>query len=315
MSKETPITLKMAEDEPVIAWTVGDRFQRELAFDEKEEQDSLILFPNIDSITTLMLAYEGFSFPPMAPAFGVSIDAGEGNGPMAHMMSRLSDVSNPNELIAPFGNTPTASKINKAKRALKTWRHESEFYSLLPLRDCIAASRDLKNLLSVLLFSVGSCSLENLKKTLEAGFVFRDKQCNGCEAYANHVLGLGDISVDVLRGDFALFDVSKKIPDSLAVFGCDEETIKSECGEYSSYAINTFMHTVHPKIEDGRFLITGRGNSIGSAYAFWAELALSDKAAVCEHCGNLFVRRRNTKRYCSDSCKVSASLARASHKE
>lgn len=310
---KTPITLKMAEGEPVIAWPVNDRYERGKMFDDGQEGKSgFFLFPNVDSATSLMLAYESFSFPPMAPAMGVPVDAGEGSGPLAHTLSRLYEISDPSKLVAPFGDNPTASKIADAKCAIETWHHESEYYLLIPLRDCIAVSRDLRSLLTTLLFSIGSSSFENLKKTLEEGFIFANEGCNGCDCYENHILGFGDLGIKMLRGGYPLFNESKKTPGSLAILDYDEAVIKRECGEFSSYAINIFMGDVHPKIDEGSFAIAGTGQSLGNAYAFWAEKALTGKAGVCDHCGNLFVRRRNTKKYCSDSCKVSASLARAS---
>lgn len=301
---ETFLSLGTIGGMPVIVWS-DDPHERE-ASETDDGKNPFELIANAEDSVSLMNGFEAFELPPIAPYM-----------PRA----KIDAPPEPRALVAAMGANPTPAKVRAAADSVRIWGASGDLPEcpqyFIPVSECMDMARDLKAVCSVYAYSIGECSDAMLRKNLAGGIRFMDfgSDSEGSEGalYENHVSRMDDHAM--LRS-WALFrnaegKMLSRQPEGTRtlLFQYGSDTIAHECRGFGGFAMNSFMKDAAPCIaDDGSFSPRG-GHGFGKAYAYFAEALCNGKASVCDYCGNVFTRRRSTKRYCSDSCKVAMSKA------
>lgn len=323
MNEVTNVSLKAIGGAPAVVWNGYSLHSRERYTDGLDEPASpnkiepptmsplLVspeskkgyeLFPNLDSAARMLVMCEFFERPPVSQSLSGS-DMRSGH-------IDVSDTVDPDALLAAFGICkPTRTELNNAKKAIQNWCYASDASSAIPVKDILAMSRDLRALLTMLLFTIGTaCKTEMLARNASAGLTMLDAEACGCECYRRHT---EDIPPHLLPGgisgarrdyeDWILPMIERAFTTGEAD-GSSMETMRDFCNTL----ISAMLSPLAPVLTSEGFFAAGEYASLGGAYAYWVNESLRGKAGVCEHCGNLFIRERSNKRFCSDTCKVTA---------
>ena len=302
------IAFKMADGQVAVAWAIDDKAKREPYRDGSEEEAGYSLLPNIDSPKTAALALQQFEFAPLPSILGATEECLDVNERMRGSFVTVSDVDDISALLDAFGLNPTKAKKRDAEEALRIWQSDAETFALVPVKDLMAASRDLKAIISTLLFSMEDdnakhhyCDMDMLRKNTLHGFDFLSPDADGYPCYASFLKSIRNANED------AFLEWNCFAPETnLNVREVIEENIspqtKERLGEFAVHSINSFLSMLHPTISGRKIVMGGNGVDFCDAYNFWARKALAGKAGVCVRCGNLFVREKNTGKYCSRSC-------------
>lgn len=301
---KTRLSLDEVDGAPVLVWCMNPRERPACDIDQKG--NLLELIANADNAVSLIRGFEAFEFPPIYPYVPLRKD---GSSPDARVLADA------------VSNNPTPAKLRSACEAVRAWSPPSDLWDqsqgFIPVSECMDMARDLKAVCSIYAYSIGECSAAMLERNLSKGIRFmefpsasEDSKRSLYEDYLN------EIDSDFLLRSHILFRDAKGVmlsrqPDGseMLLFQYTDETITHECGWFGRFAMNAFMRDAAPCImHDGSFSAYG-DSGFGKAYAYFAEALCAGKASVCDYCGNVFTRRRSTKRYCSDSCKVAMSKA------
>lgn len=270
----------------------------------EENLEGYRLFPNIDSAKELLMACEGFESPPI-PQFLSGADIYERG-------VSVSDFVDPGALLDALGvKNHTSTKKREAKKVIESWCRPSEISAAIPIRDLLAMSKDLKAIVTMLLFTIGdACTAEMLRENALEGLTLLKAGDAGCEYYQGYV---GAIPYSYMPGGVSgLREYYEQDMVSLIEAASDAEWDSAEFGEMREFCnrlISALMFPLAPVLTWNGFYAAGERASLAGAYAFWAHEALCGKAAVCERCGNLFIRKRSSGRFCRPACRVAAHEA------
>lgn len=302
------IAFKMVGGQVAVAWAIDDKAKREPYRDGSEEEAGYPLLPNIDSPKTTALALQQFQFAPLPSILGATEECLDANEGMRGSFAPVSDVNDIGALLDAFGLNPTRAKKRDAEEALRIWQSDAETFALVPVKDLMAASRDLKAIVSTLLFSMEDgnakhhyCNTDMLRKNTLRGFGFQSPDADGYPCYASFLESIRNANEDAFM-DWSCFapEASPSILEAIAR-PISPET-KEQLGEFAVHSINAFLSVLHPAISGRKIVMDGNGVDFCDAYNFWAHKALAGKAGVCVRCGKLFVREKNTGKYCGRSC-------------
>lgn len=264
-----------------------------------EDDDGYILLPNVHSPATLLKMCEGFDHPLIPQAInGISIREND---------IAVSDAVASGALLEAFGiKHPTRTEMRKAKEVTENWCYPSNISYALPIKDLLAMSKDMRAIITMLIFSIGStCTPHKLAQNTSDGIIMLDLKASGCERYRGFIESIPQYrmpSLDVLQECYEQ-SIATAIKSALL---CEEmsdsslETMREFCNEL----ISALMSSLSPILTWDGFYAAGEFASFAGAYAFWTNEALQGKAAVCEHCGNLFIRQRKNGRFCKPACRV-----------
>ena len=302
------IAFKMVDGQVAVAWAIDDKAKREPYRDGSEEGAGYSLLPNIDSPKTAALALQQFPFAPLPPILGATEECLAANVGMRGKFAPVSDVNDADALLDAFGLKPTRAKRKEAAEALRIWRSDAETFSLVRVKDILAASRDLKAAVSALLYSMEDgnekhhyCDVGWLRRNAQDGFGFLGQGVDGCTCYANFLQNIGrDDERTFIGWDCFARGTS---PDMLKTIagGVSPET-KAQIGDFAKHSILVFLSSLHPDIKGSEIVMSGDSVDFCDAYYYWTKKALGGKAGVCAHCGKLFTRDKNTGKYCSRGC-------------
>lgn len=265
---------------------------------EELRAKSFIEFPNIKTPSDFVGVFSGLSTSPVEPLY------------INSAVERIST----DELLSAFDLKPTRTEKKKAADLLGAHSYDPSKDSLwlpyLEVRDCLYMARDMKGLLSILMYLHGKCTPHALKMNTENGFAFLDALAY--ESGSSYINYMNKYVCDIDSGDFE-YMVEIFFEDLQAAYLAPVESLRTTTREslrqFVEGALNNLMLSAHPVIEDGKFLPVGNGTALGNIYAFWIENILTKKTLVCDECGRLTVDARPNKRFCSDSCRVKNNKA------
>lgn len=274
-------------------YTTTERFQ------PSENADGYVLLPNVDSPATLLKMCEGFDHPLIPQAInGMFIKEND---------IAVSDAVASDALLEAFGiKHPTRTEMRKAKEVTENWCYPSDISYALPIKDLLAMSKDMRAIITMLIFSIGStCAPHKLVQNTSDGIIMLDSEASGCECYRRFIEAIPQYrmpSLDVLqeRYEQSILPAIKSARLGEEIGDSSLEAMREFCNEL----ISALMSSLSPMLTWDGFYAAGEFASFAGAYAFWTNEALQGKAAVCEHCGNLFIRQRKNGRFCKPACRV-----------
>lgn len=281
------VVFKQVHGIPVLAWA-ANQGHTTTTEDQTKAFDG---FPNIKTAKDMIEVYENLAHSPIYPR---------------HLAEDVDDITDPAILLDALQLPHTRKNINEVKDTLALHTAESDAWSILPVHECITMTRDMKALLTVLMFSYGMCGAHALELNTENDFAFLYEWDEGQSLYGNYIRNVREEDPNALEVDH--YHLSKDIKEMLDKPNelTDKKTLKS-MSHFAERYVNGFMWTVHPALNGGSFLFMQKDCSLGSIYAHWAELISSEEALACRNCGKLVARPRKGQMYCSKSCKVQAS--------
>ena len=283
------LCLKMDGETPVLAWSANHEDRREVH--DGEQKLAFAHFPNISSPAELMQTYRQLAQPPVPPMHGAF---------------NLTEITDPLGLLELFGVTPTRTHTQEAKGALESNLVNADSYSVIPVEDCVAMSRDMRGLLTILLFSYGLCDMHALELNTETEFAFLHEWEDGVSPYGNFIRMAREDDPHVLELDqgFMKQDIDQALRSRN---GKPTRKLLRSLQRFAEEYITSLMYSVHPLLKDRQLAFKSNAGTLGHIYAYWAELACKGRAIACSYCGNLVANARKGRMYCSDSCKVQAS--------
>lgn len=306
---KTWATLAKVGNEAVVLWCndEGSEALSRPSVANATDEPPEVLTVNAKNPIEFMLGIEPFELPPTGL---VSYACG------------VSDVerATATDVMKAFGLSETNARRRDAKTAVETWGQLSgEMFAFVPVRELLAMARDVKAVFSIYAYALGECSEGSLEANLEGGLEFMGWRWEGGNRERGHMVQLASKPEGIYQSYYAnnedlallhgwvLFDMGKSRDGRMPLFSYDESTRKLESEHFGRLALNALMRDASPEVaKGGRFTFAG-GAGWGRTCAKLAELLCNGRAAVCENCGNVFTRRRNTKRFCSNACKVSAN--------
>lgn len=306
MSEEkTYATLAKVGGEAVVLWCDEARTRPSVANASDEPPEVLVV--NAKNPIEFMLGMESFETPP--------------TGWVSYACS-VSDVerATATDVMRAFGLSETNARRRDAKTAVETWgQFSGETFAFVPVRELLTMAHDMKVVFSIYAYALGECSDAMLETNLEGGLEFMGWRWESGNRERGHIIQLASKPEGIYQSYYAnnedlallhgwvLFDMRQSRDGRLPLFSYDESTRKFESEHFGRLALNALMCDTSPEVaKGGRFTAAG-GAGWGRVCARLAELLCNGRAAVCENCGNVFARRRNTKRFCSNACKVSAN--------
>lgn len=326
MNKITNVSLKTIGGEPSVVWSGVSLHSREAYTDGLDEQDpsrkrrkkkqplatqfllsketvyGYDLFPNLDTPVKMLKMCEEFDKPPILQSLSYA--------EIQEASFSISDMVTPRSLLATFGITdPTRTELNNAKEAASRWCYQSVISAAIPVKDILAMSRDLKTILTILLFAVGgACTPEMLMRNASNGLAMLDDETCKCECYKKHIEAIPAYRLPGGVSELRQMYEGQILPiiENVSSTGKADDSSISEMREFSNTLISALMSPLTPVLTNDGFYAAGEHASLNGAYAFWTYESLHGKAGVCEYCGNLFRRERKNGRFCSDTCKVTA---------
>lgn len=306
MSEEkTYATLAKVGGEAVVLWC--DEAHARPSVTNASNEPPEVMVVNAKNPIELMLGMESFETPP--------------TGWVSYACS-VSDVerATATDVMRAFGLSETNARRRGAKTAVETWGQLSgETFAFVPVRELLTMAHDMKVVFSIYAYALGECSDAMLETNLEGGLEFMGWRWESGNRERGHIIQLASKPEGIYQSyyanneDLALlhgwvsFDMSQSRNGKLPLFSYDEGTRKFESEHFGRLALNALMRDVSPEVAKGGRFTAASGASWGRVCARLAELLCNGRAAVCENCGDVFTRRRSTKRFCSNACKVSAN--------
>lgn len=311
-------TLQMINGELAAAWSGINLYARDKeledvyiksfapSFDEEDllcgshDVESYLLLPNVRSPKSLIKACESFTSPIINQYKTTDNASSISNKVSLETICEVFQINNP---------TRTAKhNIDETIRASCHDESGSFGLSYLPIKDILAMVHDLLAIMTMFLYSKGNaCSEQMLKRNTSSGLKLFEAEALGLECYQKHI--------DMISPYIAPAQYEEWYRDGIALILASE--VPSESSEsvdtlkhFSEKMITSMMSSLSPAFSDDGFFVLEQRASLDGAYAFWAKECLKGKAAVCDHCGKLFIRKRKTARFCSDACRVAAHAAK-----
>lgn len=220
--------------------------------------------------------------------------------------------TNAETLLDSLGYRPTPARLKQARECMDIWgeipnadeslsHHDLCYYAFL---DSLAeAASDLKAAFTLYAYGLGQCSCEMVEASLSRGFFFTSELYPGTQydSYLRYIERLDKEGYRLLR-EWDEQDWGKR-----SLMGKEKSESIQDARDYGRTVFNLFFRDATPRIMvDDKFYPSGY-NTWGSAYVSLAESLCSGHAGVCDYCGSIFLSRRNTRRFCSNSCKVAAN--------
>lgn len=282
------VAYALHDDTPVV--TLLSMVRVEPSFVESESsQGSFDLFPNIVTPGDLAWCYEKLGQVPV---------------PLLAAGGHLTNIREPEILLRAFGLKVTRTALNRAKDLLARQVGIEGFSTYISIAEALTISRDMKALLTVLLYCYGRCTERVLKINTQSDFSFLYEFDGVDSSYGSFLQYVREEDPNALEMEH--FSIHEDI-DKVAKHGRSATAAVRNMERFAESYLNSFMWTVHPALVNGKFIQLPRAYDLGSIYAYWAELASKDKAMVCANCGKLVAHPRKDQIYCSNSCKVQAS--------
>lgn len=270
---------------------------------EKFRQAAFEGFPNIKTPRDLAETYGHLAQYPIRPRFC----------PKSHEGS-IEELS-ADELLDACDIKKTRTKKTQADDLLAMYSHIPTDYlwgiNYLEVQDCVYMSQDMKGLLSILLYLDGRCTPDALRLNTENGFAFL--AAYGYTDGSSYIEHMRPTWEDIESGDFEV--MVEELSESLAkaYLGPAENlpgSTKRSLGKFVEDSVNVLMASAHPMLLDGEFFPMGNGSTLGDIYAYWLQQVIDGKVLVCGNCGKIVAGARKDQKYCSNSCKVTASQRR-----
>lgn len=296
------VAYKLANNSVVVAWPFrGQETTRAFEY-YLDSETPFELFPNIHTPTSLLRSLEGNYQPPI-PCPNVKDKAWLG---FSTPYGDVQEIKSPRVLLDAFGLKITPAHTRNAKEALSNWNFEDFNYWVLPVSEALDMAHDLKLAFSIVLYLQGNCSLKSLRENYKDGFSF----ANGLEPersiYDAYIFDIG-YSKQFDTNFIQMFASLVALSYEKYLINLDDAKSLEELQFSISDFINEFLKQVNPVFGLNYYAPFGSSMSLGNIYAFWAEKCAHNKAGVCPTCNKLFIRQRSTKKFCSDSCKVTAN--------
>lgn len=306
---KTWATLAKVGDEAVVLWCndVGSEAHPRPSVANATEEPPEVLMVNAKNPIEFMLGIESFETPPTG---------------LVSFACTAADVerATATDMMRAFGLSETNARRRDAKTAVETWSQLSgETFAFIPVHEMLTMAHDLKAVFSIYAYALGECSEAMLEANLKGGLEFMGWRWEPGDRERGHMLQLTSKPKGIYQSYYASsddlgllhgyvsFNMRQSRDGRLPLFSYDESTRKSESEDFGRRALNALMRDASPEVtEDRRFAFAG-GAGWGRVCARLAELLCNGRAAVCENCGNVFTRKRRTKRFCSDACKVAAN--------
>lgn len=267
-----------------------------------EDFDGYRLLPNANTAAKLLKACEGFDHPLIPQALSGTY--------IRESNASVSEIVGPKELLGAFlAGRPTRTQVRDAKKVIENWCYQSDISSAIPVKDLLAMLGDLRAIITMLLFAVGdACTPQKLKENTAGGLKLFNVEAEGCDCYRRHIEAIPDYrmpgGIDGMKQEYELHiaPLIKSASPEVARDAAAHETIRGYC----NVLISALMSSLTPVLTFDGFYAGNQFASLGGAYAFWAYESIIGKAAVCEHCGDLFIRKRSSGRFCKPACRVAA---------
>lgn len=321
MKKQTVtsnFTLQMIDGELSAAWSGVNMYARDKeledvyaksfapSFDEENllctscDVESYLLLPNARAPKPLIKTCESFD----SPIISQHKTTGEA--------SSISSWVSVETVCEAFGiSNPTRTTKRNIEDMIKSWCHEEsgDFrLSYLPVKEILAMSHDLLAIMTMFLYAKGdACSEHMLRHNVSDGLKLFEAGSLGLECYQRHI---DTVSPYVAPARYGEWYRGAIVPILMSETPLDSSEQIDSLRHFSERMITGMMSSLSPSFSDDGFFVLGQRASLDGAYAFWAKEGLRGKAAVCDHCGKLFIRKRKTARFCSDACRVAAHEAK-----
>ena len=266
-----------------------------------EGLDGYLRLPNIltkelESPQQLMLTCEGFERP--------IIKTWIAGADLYRNAVEVSDKVKPLELLDGLGTVNNKRTMrDRSKKAIDLWCYEGDISAAIPVKDIVSMSNDLKALITLLIYSRGgACKPEVLKKNVPSMLAMFECE-PGC--YTSHIASIPPWLMRGGTGQMASWYASAVYPivKSASETGHADPHDLGLIADFCDHIITALMSDLVPRLTDDGFFPMGEFASLGGAYAYWANEAVKDKAAVCETCGALFIRKKCTGRFCGGACR------------
>lgn len=235
------------------------------------------------------------------------------------------------EVALYFEKNPTRTTIKKTQEALATWNFDkmqpSEdaqmnaalnnghiLYFCMPFKDLIEAKEDLRRSSMLMAWLIGKCDFE-MAHGLKAGD--RETRFKSINDEGNTYLG----------------DYYKRLRENTSN-GFVDLNLNADISQLHLYNPKSIEGTVKCYVEAAFSLLLSDETKKMSPYlkpyssnntilsAIWSYFATgldkdmgSNAISVCKHCGRFFQQERATKKFCSNSCRVSFSKNRSDFSE
>ncbi len=273
-----------------------------------EGREGYLRLPNImirenDAPQELMLACEYFDHPIVSPwVTGANTYR---NAPV------VIDEIEAGDLLDALGVVnPTRTARTRAKEAIGSWCYEGDVSAAIPVKDIVAMSSDLRAVITMLIYSIGgACTADMLEENVPPSLMML-KQEPGCyDAFISRIpswlLHGGTAQMAQHYEDVVFPEVQSESRAAMA-----SQQAKWTINEFCNELITAMMANLAATLSPDGFFATGEYASLGGAYAFWAREAICGKAAVCETCGRLFIRKRSSGRFCGGACRERSNSKR-----
>lgn len=292
-------SLQMREDQPM----------RERLKNEKDCEDPYLQFVNARNLWEMLGALEQFDKALVSPYV---------NGDRESYRSAVDDAKAIAEMFEP---NPSRNTIARTKETAAIWQENGPYECdmLMPLSECIRASRDIRSALRVLAFLNGECSLEFAKEAFRDPPSFATTYYFGTKKFEEEYPLLSS-HYEKLAGPTEIFcifpnmfhPVTKEFDERwIAEDGSIQEEVLRELNVFAAEAFNMNMFGTSP-----RFAPVTKGHrwkytteiemfseySLSDIWTYVAEKFSEGKLSICDYCGKAYIRQRNTKRTCSRSC-------------
>lgn len=295
------VAFKLYKGKPVLAWArcVEDR---KLYLNNDKKNQLFEDFPNIDSPEEMLRVFSRFSEPPLRAE---RVDP-----------ANIRNIKKPRDLLAVFTDSPTRTEIRKANELINLDDPTLDYWEILPVSDCIAMTRDMKAILSLLLYSYDyfrdetreACPLESLLENTKYGFRFGITSVKCQSPYFNFIT---DDNPYRRQLDATLVNISIEEITESETLQPDRETIEF-FKDMAEKWISGFMWKLHRTLHDMKLGYQVPRYDLSSIYEYWADRAVNNKARVCLYCNKLIAEGREDKQYCSESCRSQARKKRKS---
>ena len=217
-----------------------------------------------------------------------------------------------------FRTSPTKTDLRRASDTIASWSVGSLAGDALfiPLNECVRAAKDLKTVCTLFAYSYGECSYGNAKTAMAAPPSWDDGTTREFNMISEEYPLLRSHHEKLHKSTFftPLLPVACKQPDIwLYPDGSMHPAIMNELREFGRLAFNLYMSdTTRRFVRKAKDEDTGLLEldltidcdfGLGIIWSYFAEQFNKGRVSICDYCGNVFVRQRNTKRTCSNSCK------------
>ncbi len=223
-----------------------------------------------------------------------------------------------NEVASLYRTSPTKTDLRRASDTISSWSVDSlgGGASFIPLDECVRAAKDLRTVCTLFAYSVGECSYGNAKVAMSEPPSWDDGSTREFCMISDKYPLLRSHHEKLHNSTFftPLMPVACKQPDMwICSDGLMHPAIIGELRDFGRLAFSLYMSDT-----TRRFVRTGQGYErdslgldltvdsdfgLGIVWSYFAEQFFKGRVSICDYCGNVFVRQRNTKRTCSNSCK------------